>query len=190
MLPCSAVFGKSEQESGSAGSIRDPRMTVVKTIVTSAVFLSVVCLLTSLTAPETCAAAASENTPQKQDEQALIEIEHQWAAAYVSGDADKLSSIFSSDYIQTNTRGVVTGKTEEVDDLRAGGLHYEKFDTTEMKVQLYGDAAVVTGRIYLKGVDKKSGKTIEGSMRMTDTFIRQGGKWQVVASQTTALPAS
>lgn len=126
----------------------------------------------------------------KQDEQALIEIEHQWAAAYVAGDADKLDSIFSPDYIQTNTRAVVTGKAEEVGDLRAGGFHYEKFETTEMKVQLYGDAAVVTGKIYLKGVQKKSGKTIEGNMRMTDTFIRQGGKWQVVASQTTAMPTS
>ena len=134
--------------------------------------------------------AAGDSSQQKQDEQLLIEIEHQWAAAYVSGDADKLSSIFSPDYIQTNTRGVVTGKTEEVGDLRAGQFHYEKFETTEMKVQLYGDAAVVTGRIYLKGVDMKSGKAVEGYMRMTDTFIRQGGKWQAVASQTTAMPKS
>ena len=132
--------------------------------------------------------AATDN--KKQDEQTLIEIERQWAAAYVSGDVDKLSSLFSPDYIQTNTRGVVTGKTEEVGDLRSGGFHYQNFDTTDMKVQLYGDAAVVTGLIYLKGVDKKSGKTIEGYMRMTDTFIRQGGKWQVVASQTTAMPTS
>ena len=122
------------------------------------------------------------------DEQLLLQIEHQWAAAYVTGNADKLAAILSPDYIQTNTRAVVTGKTDEVGDLRKGDFHYEKFDTTEMKVQLYGDAAVVTGRIFLKGVDQKSGKTIEGSMRMTDTFIRQGGRWQVVASQTTVVP--
>jgi ketosteroid isomerase-like protein len=139
-------------------------------------------LLAFLSCPLTRATATS-------DESLLIEIERQWAAAYVTGDADKLDTIFSPDYIQTNTRAVVTGKAEEVGDVRAGNFRYEKFDTTEMKVQLYGEAAVVTGKIYLKGVDLKSGKTIEGTMRMTDTFIRQGGKWRVVASQTTAEPA-
>src|SRR2546423_7160472 len=104
-----------------------------------------------------------------QDEQLLVELERQWAAAYVNGEADKLDAIFSPDYIQTNTRAVVTGKADEVGDLRSGSFRYETFDTTEMKVQLYGDAAVVTGKIYLKGVDVKSGKTIEGTMRMTDT---------------------
>ena len=117
-------------------------------------------------------------------------MERQWAAAYVARDADKLSELFSPDYIQTNTRAAVTGRTEEVEDLRSGRTRYEKFDTTDMNVQLYGHAAVVTGRIYLKGVDQKSGKTFEGNMRMTDTFIRQGGKWRVVASQTTQVPAS
>jgi ketosteroid isomerase-like protein len=150
-----------------------------------------VTILALATFPSRCPVKADTTSDRlKQDEQTLLEIEHQWAAAYVAGDADKLDSIFSPDYIQTNTRAVVTGKTEEVGDLRAGGFHYEKFETTEMKVQLYGDAAVVTGSIYLKGVDKKSGKSIEGNMRMTDTFIRQGGKWQVVASQTTAVPTS
>ena len=155
----------------------------MKSIASLAVYFAAVSLLT-------LASSATGNLQEKQDEQTLIEIERQWAAAYVSGDADKLSAIFSPDYIQTNTRGVVTGRTEEVGDLRSGGFHYEKFDTTDMKVQLYGDAAVVTGLIYLKGVDKKSGKTIEGHMRMTDTFVRQGGKWLVVASQTTAMPTS
>jgi ketosteroid isomerase-like protein len=118
----------------------------------------------------------------------LIEIEHQWAKAYESGNSDKLASILSRDYIQTNTRARVTDKDEEVADLRKGTFRYEKFETTQMRVQLYGDAAVVTGLISAKGTDKATGKSIEGQMRMTDTFIRQDGRWQVVASQTTLVP--
>lgn len=118
----------------------------------------------------------------------MIDIEYQWANAYVSGDAEKLASILSRDYVQTNTRARVTDKEEEVSDLRKGTFRYEKFETTQMKVQLYGDAAVVTGLIAAKGTDTASGKTIEGHMRMTDMFIRQNGKWQVVASHTTLVP--
>jgi ketosteroid isomerase-like protein len=133
-------------------------------------------------------AVDSSSASKNGDEQALIEIEHQWANAYVSGNADKLASILSPDYIQTNTRARVTDKEEEVSDLRKGTFRYEKFETTQMKIQLYGDAAVVTGLITAKGTDTASGKTIEGHMRMTDTFIRQNGKWQVVSSQTTRVP--
>ena len=118
----------------------------------------------------------------------MLDVEYQWANAYVSRDAEKLASILSRDYVQTNTRARVTGKEEEVLDLRKGTFRYEKFETTRMEVQLYGDAAVVTGLIAAKGTDEASGKTIEGQMRMTDTFIRQGGRWQVVASQTTLAP--
>jgi ketosteroid isomerase-like protein len=132
--------------------------------------------------------AAAGDSAKNGDEQALIDIEYQWANAYVSADADKLAAILSSDYVQTNTRARVTDKEEEVADLRKGTFRYEKFETTEMKVQLYGNAAVVTGLIAAKGTDKASGKTIEGHMRMTDTFIRQNGKWQVVASHTTLVP--
>jgi ketosteroid isomerase-like protein len=99
-----------------------------------------------------------------------------------------LASILSSSYLQTNTRARVTDKDEEVSDLRNGTFRYEKFETTQMKVQLYGDAAVVTGLISAGGTDK-TGKSIEGQMRMTDTFIRQNGRWQVVASHTTLVPA-
>jgi len=135
------------------------------------------------------ARAVDSSTGSKSgDEQVLIEIEQQWANAYVSADAEKLASILSRDYVQTNTRARVTDKQEEVSDLRKGTFRYEKFETTQMKVQLYGDAAVVTGLITAKGTDTASGKTIEGHMRMTDTFIRQNGKWQVVASQTTRVP--
>jgi ketosteroid isomerase-like protein len=153
---------------------------------TIAGFLAVSLLIIS--APLWRVAAADSSQSKNADEQALIDIEYQWANAYVSGDAEKLASILSRDYIQTNTRARVTDKEEEVSDLRKGTFRYEKFETTQMKVQLYGNAAVVTGLIAAKGTDKASGKTIEGHMRMTDTFIRQDGRWQVVASQTTLVP--
>jgi ketosteroid isomerase-like protein len=141
--------------------------------------------------PPLCRAAAADSAqPKKADEQALINIEYQWANAYVSGDAEKLASILSRDYVQTNTRARVTDKAEEVSDLRIGTFRYEKFETTQLKVHLYGDAAVVTGLIAAKGTDTAFGKTIQGHMRMTDTFIRQDGRWQVVASQTTLVPES
>ena len=146
--------------------------------------------LSTISPPIWRVAASDSSHTKNADEKALVNLEYQWANAYVSGDAEKLASILSREYVQTNTRGRVTDKEEEVSDLRKETFRYEKFETTEMEVHLYGDAAVVTGLIAAKGTDSASGKMIEGQMRMTDTFIRQEGKWQVVASQTTLVPES
>lgn len=158
------------------------------TNIAAAVFVAVSTI--SLWMPKSEQAADSSKRSNSADEKALIEIEYEWANAYVSGNADKLASILSPDYVQTCARARVTDKNEEVSDLRKGTFRYEKFETTQIKVQLYGDAAVVTGLIAAKGTDKASRKTIEGHMRMTDMVIRQNGRWQVVASQTTIVPQS
>jgi ketosteroid isomerase-like protein len=52
-------------------------------------------------------------------------------------------------------------------------------------VRVFGDAAVVTGRITIKGTYK--GQSIDGSYRYTDVFARKGGQWLCVASQSTML---
>ena len=78
---------------------------------------------------------AAGDSAKNADEQVLLDVEYQWANAYVSRDAEKLASILSRDYVQTNTRARVTDKEEEVLDLRKGTFRYEKFETTQMKVR-------------------------------------------------------
>lgn len=50
-----------------------------------------------------------------------------------------------------------------------------------MTVHVYGDAAVVTGKASLRNA-KYKGKDISGDYLFTDTWVRKGGRWQVVAS--------
>jgi ketosteroid isomerase-like protein len=124
------------------------------------------------------------------DERAIISIEYKLGQAYLSGDADYLDSILSPDFILTNVRGEVSNKAQEVAEVRNRIIHYEKFETSNVKVALYGDAAVATGRTAIKGTVEKSGRIIDAQIRLTDTFVRQKtGKWQMVAGQTTLIPS-
>ena len=69
--------------------------------------------------------------------------------------------------------------------LRAGTVKYSAVKADDMRVFLYGNAAVVIGRWTAKGVEE--GKPLDVVERFTDTFIRQNGQWRAVATQATAI---
>ncbi len=129
------------------------------------------------------AAPAAEN-----DEETILSLEQNWARAYVADDAACLDRVMSPAYVQTNARGEVSTKAEEVAELRDQAVHYDKFESTDLKVRVFGDAAVVTGQSWIKATVKKSGRAIDASVRFTDTLVKQNGQWRAVASQTTLLP--
>src|SRR5262245_1249594 len=133
---------------------------------------------------------ATASTNSSQDEQAIISIEYKLGQAYLSGDADYLDSILSPDFILTNVRGEISNKAQELAEVRNRIIHYEIFETSNVKVALYGDTAVAFGRTAIKGMVEKSRRLIDAQIRITDTFVRQkNGKWQMVAGQTTLIPS-
>ncbi len=130
------------------------------------------------------AAAGAED-----DEQTILALEEGWAHAYVADDATYLERVMGPGYVQTNVRGEVSTKAEEVAEVRDHAIHYERFESSDLKVRVYGDAAVVTGQTMIKATVAKSGRVIDASIRFTDTFVRLDGRWQAIAGQTTLLPA-
>ena len=69
-------------------------------------------------------------------------------------------------------------------DLRSG-TKYDVFRNRDSKVRLYGDAAVVTGITRVEG--KADGKPYSLDFQFTDTYVRKGGEWVIVASQAARL---
>jgi ketosteroid isomerase-like protein len=55
----------------------------------------------------------------------------------------------------------------------------------DMKVRIYGDAAVVTGRNTTK--ETLNGKDTSGQERWTDTWIKKAGRWQCVATHSSNI---
>lgn len=55
-----------------------------------------------------------------------------------------------------------------------------------LKVQVYGDAAVATGITVVKGGSYK-GKDSSGKFPWTDTWVKRGGQWQCDASHSSKI---
>ncbi len=123
------------------------------------------------------------------DEQTLVSLEKGWSNAYLTDNAAFLDGLMDPGFVLTNAHGQVSAKDEEVAEVRDRTLHYDQFESSDLKVRLYDDTAVVTGQTHIKASVKKLGHVIDGMVRFTDTFVRRNGKWQIIASQTTLLPA-
>lgn len=121
-------------------------------------------------------------------EQELIRLEHAWARAYVARDLGTLDRIEHADWACTDAEGKVTTKAEEHRDVSSGTYAATVFAMSDLKVRVYGDAAVVTGRQVEQAT--MAGKDASAEFRITDTWIRRDGRWQCVATHLSKVPKS
>lgn len=122
-----------------------------------------------------------ENGGNAAVEQALMKAERDWADAMMKNDAGAIARIEADDY--TYVMGDMSGdRKRDLADANAG-VFTGSAELTEMKVRVYGDAAVVTGNAFLRGA-KYKGKDISGRYVFTDMFVKRDGGWQVVASHS------
>ena len=129
--------------------------------------------------------AIAQQKPAGGDEAALKALEEKWDAANLKGDTATLSAIFVDTFISTSNEGKARTKAEILAQLKSGEVKYETSKVEDMKVFVYGDAAVVNGRWKAKFVEK--GKLVDDSERFTDTYIRQNGQWRCVASHSSTI---
>ena len=118
-------------------------------------------------------------------EQALMQLEREWFDAYVKKDTATLDRIEADDFAVTDPSGMVSTKAQDIDGVKSGKLVFESGTFDDMKVRVYGAAAVVTARVTLKGT--YIGQDISGAYRGIDVFVKRNGRWQVVASQVTRI---
>lgn len=119
-------------------------------------------------------------------EQFLMQMERNWAKAIVERNIAKVREIVAADAVLTTPDGTVQSLDDDLAELQSGAFTAELYDSFDMRVKLYGDCAVVTGKTKLKG--KYNGENVQDQFRWTDTFVKRKGRWQVVASQATPLP--
>ncbi len=113
-------------------------------------------------------------------EQQLKKLEMQWADAEVKKDVTVLDRLLADDLTLTDPEGEVVTKAQAVGDLKSGEDVVSSYAYNDIKVRVYGDAAVVT---YLsKQKETYKGRDVSGTSRWTDTWVKRGGSWQCVAS--------
>ena len=113
----------------------------------------------------------------------LLKLEKEFAQAVVRNDADAVAGFVAEDWIIIDPDGGIIDKARFLEVIRSGALSHESMESTDLKVRLYGNTALVTGLTTTKG--KFAGQDFTSCERATDVFVRQAGRWQCVLTQLT-----
>jgi ketosteroid isomerase-like protein len=147
------------------------------------VVLAAACALATVTAAP--ARAQMGATPSVEEQ--IKKMEKDRAAAVVKADVATLEGLTSDDYILINANGQVSNKAETMSNIKSGNIKLTSNEVSDLKVRVYGDTAVVTGKSTAKGTI--GGHELKGPVMFTRVYVKKNGKWQSVAFQQTPIVA-
>jgi len=126
-------------------------------------------------------------TAQQADprESKLLVLERLWNEAQVNRDSAALDALVSSRFVNTEWDGEISDKQKFLADIKDPRYKPTAANISDVKMNFFGDTAVVTGTYHTQGTYQ--GKSYDHFGRFTDTWVLDIGKWQCVASHTSLL---
>ena len=116
----------------------------------------------------------------------LTELEQKLASAWVTGDRPFIEALLAPDWSVTDPAGRVLSRQHVLDEaFISSDRQVTSMTVDDLRVRLFGHAAVVTGRTRATG--SYQGKAASVVLRFTDVFVLVDNRWQVVASQGTLV---
>lgn len=113
-------------------------------------------------------------------EQVIRKLDNERIQAQIHADAAALKRIYADDFIGVGPSGTVRTKPQVISDFTSGDLRFQSITTDDVRVRVYGNAAVETGRSTMDGQDK--GKAVPHDTRFTRVWVKQHGRWRLVAN--------
>ncbi len=138
-------------------------------------------------------------TTSSSEEAELRAVMAECRKASAVGDSEKMASCLADEYLQTDIAGYVQDKTTWLNEyfkplaelIKAGKFRWEVAEQKDVQLRMYGNAAVLIGRLELKGVGGRPTPQhtwvadpdahLALSIRFTRVFIKRNGKWLLVA---------
>jgi ketosteroid isomerase-like protein len=122
-------------------------------------------------------------------EQEVRRLERAWLDAYEQADAKAMDAIVADDFEITFPNGEAQSKPQLMEQIRkprGASAPALKFHTEDVRAHAYGDTVVLRGLVVTEY--RREGQPVRDQSRYTDTYVRRGGRWQVVASHLSNAP--
>jgi ketosteroid isomerase-like protein len=105
-----------------------------------------------------------------------------WTQAAVKQDATGLKRYMADDLQYAHAGGQTQTRDQYVAAVTNGPARYESFTFGDVKIKVYGKAAVLTGFVDVKMVGQDAFR-----VRTLQVYTENNGQWQMSAHQSTRL---
>lgn len=120
----------------------------------------------------------------KDPEQEIIQLSKQKWQWMADKNVDSLAPLFNDKAVFVHMGGS-WGKTQEVNVIKSGGIHYKKADILDVSVNIIGNTAILLNRITLLAV--VGGNEVTNPFIVTEAYIKENGKWTLGSLSFTRL---
>jgi ketosteroid isomerase-like protein len=125
------------------------------------------------------------NASTASDRMAVSALDTKYQAAVKVNDATTMDRILADDFVVVTGTGKIYSKADLVNMARTNQVLYEHQDESDQTVRVWGDTAVVTAKLWGKGLDQ--GRPFEWRVWFSDTYVRTPSGWRYVHGQA-SLP--
>lgn len=127
------------------------------------------------------ALAARADASSAEDQKVVAALDTEYQAAVKRNDAVTMDRILADDFILITGQGKSFTKADLLAEARSGDYIYERQDELEQTVRVWGDTAVVTALLWVKGTHK--GEPFDYKLWFSDTYVRTPEGWRYVLGQ-------
>ena len=107
-------------------------------------------------------------------------LENKLMDAYKQRQVEVFATLLDDDFVITFEDGSTYSKTGYLSYTASGSLRVELSEMSDVKIRLHGNTAIVTGAYHERGDFK--GEPFDDHDRFTDVWMKEEGKWRLVAS--------
>lgn len=129
--------------------------------------------------------AAAQGTDEA-EQQEILQLQDEWNQALVRKDVRFIRQLYDDNLAYTSTQGVMLTKPQLIELYESGVLTFYRMSHEDLKVKIFGNTAVLTGRSTSKMEYK--GRVSYGPRRFTNVFVKKGGQWRLVAHHVSLIP--
>jgi len=145
----------------------------------------ILCTVILLCVATTLAAGQEEPAGPADVQQTLRDRFSEYTEALTKRDLAALDEIWADGYTFTNGRGEFLTKQDRMENIKSGTTQFDSISREDEEIRIFGDTAVVTGRVVLKVI--YSGKESSGPYRFINVWVKTQGRWRLVANQITPI---
>jgi ketosteroid isomerase-like protein len=118
--------------------------------------------------------------------QMIIDLDKKRMTAMAQKDVATLNALLADDLVYTHSTARLDTKQSLIGNMEAGTTVYTAVEPSDVKAQDLGDSVVLTGSCRISVMS--GGRPNSFGVRFTDVYANKGGRWQMVAWQSTRLP--